>query len=428
MKVLITGAGGFIGTMVTKHLLEKGYDVSGIVRRGTSISFDHPHMRWHVGDIRDTAFLEICVRDIDTVVHLAAAKADEPESFAVNVTGTKNLIAACHAAKVKGFVNISTISTKLSKKGVYGNTKHEADELVQASGIPAVILKPSIVYGDIHAGIFGTLIGYTRLPVVPVIGSGTFTSRPIHVADVAVAIEHTLVRQLPRACAIYDLGGPDIVSFNNLVRIIAQEIHRKKVVLLHIPIPVAYLLARVFEVLTKKKPITVSNVIATGQDVKVDAEVFFREYDFHPRALRQGLRDMLRDRDSEKKESYALLRYVMPKAPIGKYHTDLFERAVGAYGLDAHHISPFILSTRSRIGAFDAVTRLLRPSGAFQRKLLIAAAILECSPLSSDWLLPQERSLQSLAMDIFRYGFKVIGKLMLGVLLLCIPGLYKHNA
>ena len=432
MKILVTGAGGFIGRTVTRHLLHKGHYVSAIVRRGTSISLDHPHLQWHVGDIRNMTFLETCMRDTDIVVHLAAAKSDEPDSYAINVTGTKNLLSACRQSGVKGIIHISTISTKLSKKGVYGNTKHAADEAVRASGIPAVILKPSVVYGDMHTGIFGTLIGYTKLPIVPVIGPGTFTSRPIHVDDVSLAIEQVLSRPLPPQCTIYDLGGPDTVSFNELILLIAKQIHQKNVFLFHIPISVALVLARILEVLMKKPPITMSNVIATAQDVKVDAEVFYHEYDFRPRSLKQGLKDIAdherSERSNKEKESYALMRYILPDAQISTYHTDLFEQAVIAYDLGTHRISPILLRSPWCIGAFDAVTRFSRRSGAFQRKLLIAAAIIECSPLSSDWLLPKERNISRLAVDAFLYGSRSAGKLILGIFLICIPGLYKHNA
>src|SRR3990167_10004625 len=120
MNVFITGAGGFIGRVLTKYLLSSGYTVFALVRRHTDISFCHDKLTWYVGDIRDASFLTKALVGVEVVVHLAAAKSDEDDSYEINVEGTKNILFSCKASSVRGIINVSTISTKFAHKGVYG--------------------------------------------------------------------------------------------------------------------------------------------------------------------------------------------------------------------------------------------------------------------------------------------------------------------
>ncbi len=68
------------------------------------------------------------------------------------------------------------------------------------------------------------------------IGSGTPTYRPVYVGDVAVAIEKILAAGIP-ATRAYELGGPDLISFNALARLLGHRIEKKNIILVHIPIP-----------------------------------------------------------------------------------------------------------------------------------------------------------------------------------------------
>jgi len=281
-----------------------------------------------VGDIRDANFLAVCMDGVETVIHLAAAKSDEDDSYEVNVTGTKNLLDACSMAKVQGIINVSTISTKFAKKGLYGVTKQAADDVLKNGRIPVVIIKPSVIYGDSESGIFGTLIRYTKLPIVPVIGAGSFMMRPLHVSDIAVAIEKILSRPFDKKYIIYDLGGPESVSFNNLVRLVGRAIHGKSVFLFHIPVSVGYAVAKVFAVLFKKPPITTSNVMATNQEAPINHEFFYKSYDFHPRPLDQGLEELKKGEQFRAEEPHMLLSYLSGGKRI-EYGINAFFNAFG---------------------------------------------------------------------------------------------------
>ncbi len=98
------------------------------------------------------------------VVHLANATAvtDWAKARAINVDGTRALIAACARAKLKRLVFTSTLSALREKRGPYGQTKLEAEVVVRQSGMPFVILRPSLVYGAHGVGLVANLAAYLR--------------------------------------------------------------------------------------------------------------------------------------------------------------------------------------------------------------------------------------------------------------------------
>ncbi|HEY4502311.1 MAG TPA: NAD-dependent epimerase/dehydratase family protein [Candidatus Paceibacterota bacterium] len=427
MNIFVTGAGGFIGKVLTKHLLDRGYIVSALVRKPTDISFCHANLHWYVGDIRNSDFLKKSLVGTEIVIHLAAAKSDEDDSYEINVTGTRNILTACQQNNIRGIINVSTISTKFARKGLYGTTKQKADAVLKDGHVPVVIIKPSVVYGDDESGILGSLIRYTKLPIVPVIGTGLFKLRPIHVSDVATAIEKILSQPFSGQYTIFDLGGPDNISFNDLVMLVGEKLHNKRVFLLHIPVSVGLVIARVLGFLLKKPPLSTSNVIATNQEAEIEHESFWKTYNFHPRTLKQGLDELKTESQSRAKESHALLSYIAGGKRIDPGQEKLFEQAIIFYKLHNYSISSFILVSKRRIGALDAITKLVYPSGVFQRKLLIGAALIECSPISSEVLLPREIGIIRLFMRLAALTCLSFGKLVYGSFLLCIPHVYKNN-
>lgn len=431
--VAISGAGGQIGRAVVAHLLNCGYDISALVHSPRAVTFDNPHVNWVVGDVRDPVAVGRFVADADILVHLAARKSDERDSEEINIRGTKNLVDACEAAGVGGIINVSTISTKLKTAGRYGRTKREADRVIAASALPSRTLLLSVVYDDAGGGIFGTLIRYARLPAIPVFGSGEITFRPIHVDDVAQAI--ALIISAPMiGHRTYELGGPDRVSFNSLAMMVGQKVRSAEPRLVHLPLPLGRLLATLLSVLFAKPPITTSNVLGMGEDLEVDSGPFMRDYGFYPRTLAIGI-DALAQRERSRGdrisddhlEAFALCTYLSGDTPT---ETDIaaYEAAATHFGLTDHRISSVLLRSTLLIGAFDAITKLTRPRGVFQRKILVAAALYECTPRSSEKLLPRALNAGDLARSGVLIAVRTIGKLLLGLLLVCVPGFYKRNA
>lgn len=115
MQVLVTGASGFIGKRVVQYLYDNGYTVRALVRTKSSFAANVPR-EVVVGNMKDFDSLVAATEGVYSVVHLAAAKSDESDSYETNVEGARHLVKACEINDVKSIINISTSSTKIEKQ------------------------------------------------------------------------------------------------------------------------------------------------------------------------------------------------------------------------------------------------------------------------------------------------------------------------
>lgn len=409
MRVLVTGDTGFIGQSVVRLLRDDGHDV-------------HTLNRAEGGDIRNLDAVRKAMEGVDGVIHLAARKSDEADSMDVNVGGAKNLIQAAKEASIRWIVNVSTQSARLKRKGIYGRTKAMADELFRQSGLPVITLHCSLVYGDAESGVFGSLVRFSALPAIPVFGNGQALFRPIHRDDLAACI---VAASQCKQCIgkTYDIGGQDLRTFNSLIRDIltARGVSRP---IIHIPVWIGLLGARVLSVLPKP-PLTVSNVLGGAEVIPMDIEPFFHDSKApRPRRFQEALAAIFPPAD----EATLLLGYLL-SAPIPQSLADRYRSAIAALGLDANHrLDPAVLHSKRLLGALDAVTRLRHPHSTLQKKLLVAAAIAEASPLSADTLLPREQPRIAVVAQSIGLVLRAAWKLLSGLRLLLSPSFVRRNA
>jgi predicted dehydrogenase/nucleoside-diphosphate-sugar epimerase len=294
-KIFVTGASGFIGAHLVSALIEAGYEVVALVRPTSDTArLRQSAAQLLVGDITDLASLSEGLAGCRAAVHLAAATGipDRQESRRVTVGGTQNLIAACKEQGVERIIAMSTITAGREQVGAYGETKREADSLLLASNLAVTILRPSLVYGPGAAGLFGKMVDYVeKLPAVPVIGSGNYALQPVYVADVAQAVVRCLERP-ETAGKIYDLVGPDDVTFNQFIDLILAEMGQRKPKA-HLPVGLCLLGARALALVMPRPPISVDNIIGMNQETPYDREPAGRDLGFAPLDLRRGLQATL---------------------------------------------------------------------------------------------------------------------------------------
>jgi NADH dehydrogenase len=173
-------------------------------------------------------------------------------------------------------IALSTQHVYLPRPGLYGRTKRMADRLLLDSGIPVTILRPSLVYGPGTRGVFVKLADLVRrLPVVPVVGEGTWSLRPVFVDDLVSVIVEVLDRP-ELAGRVYDVGGPESVSFNALVAAIAAAAGRRARTV-HLPLRMAFGMAWVMERLLPRPPLTTDNVRGAVTDARCDPRPLERD-------------------------------------------------------------------------------------------------------------------------------------------------------
>jgi uncharacterized protein YbjT (DUF2867 family) len=249
MKILVTGANGFIGPKVVQALRAQGRDVRALVRRPDRATYLAGLGADVVpGDVTDPTSLQAAMKGCTHVVHLVAIiKGRSTDFHNVMTVGTQNLLAAAKAEGAERFVLMSALGTSEEAASTvpYYAAKWAEERDVAASGIEYTTFRPSFVFGR-DGGALPTFIRQVKLsPVVTVIGEGLQRSQPIWVDDVAAIFAKSI--DLPDAAnRTYELGGPDIVDWNGLYRTIAKVLGKRRR-LVHVPVGVARTGARLTE-------------------------------------------------------------------------------------------------------------------------------------------------------------------------------------
>ncbi|MEA2391514.1 MAG: hypothetical protein QOK31_1623 [Solirubrobacteraceae bacterium] len=236
VKVLVTGASGFVGGAACALLRERGHDVVALVRRPGS---EPAGCRAVQGDLSDAESLARAVKDTapDCVIHLAAEIASQRDAkrvHEVNVGGTRRLLDACRDDGGPRFVLASTVVTgdaggavldeesELPVHTPYGASKQEAERLVRDSGLDSVIIRPSHVYGP--SGWFvEEFVKRLRAPGrFAVIGRGDNWWDVVRVEDVASAFADAA--ESAPAGALYHVADDEPITFYDFIALTAKEL------------------------------------------------------------------------------------------------------------------------------------------------------------------------------------------------------------
>jgi NADH dehydrogenase len=241
VRVLVTGGTGFVGPKIVKALHAQGRDVRALVRsteRGALLAGWGAELA--IGDVTDAASLRAALAGCTHVVHLVAIIRGRPSDYdRVMTEGTRNLVAAAKDAGVERFVLMSALGTSETTKDVvpYYGAKWAMEQEVARSGLEYTTFRPSFVFGR-DGGALPTFVTQVRYsPVVTVIGSGQQRIQPIWVDDVAEYFARGV--DLPGAANhTFELGGPDVVTWDGLYETIAKVLGKRRR-LVHVPAPLA---------------------------------------------------------------------------------------------------------------------------------------------------------------------------------------------
>lgn len=442
-KILVTGAGGFLGKDIIYLLLKRGWQVKAMIRNATGFPCIHDSKLEIVyADMRDLQSLTEAVKNVFAVVHLAAAKSDEPDSNEINVEGVRRLISACGKEGCKRIINISTQSVKIKRKGIYAQTKLEAEKILHDSGLSVTTLRPSVVYGEQLLGVFGSVVTFVqKLPFVPILGGGKWVSAPIFIRDVSEAIISCIENDSTMGKR-YDLGGPDKLSFDDFIDRICSELGIKRLKV-HIPFSLSLAAAQILAKLLKRPPITVSNILGSNQDTDIDITPAQKDFRFSPMRFNTGIKLALGktlrptsntsehvisdDRESIQNrlrmESKLMTRYILGCFPSN----DLSDRYIAAsqklFGDHSEKESPelqFIHRYPWTLPFIDASAGLLNPQSIVRKKILLMMAILETTPIHAEFFLHRQEPPVKLVINLIWNGLRSVVKLGIGIPILFI--------
>ena len=290
--ILVTGAFGFVGSHVIRRLHESGTEVRAMVRdRSKAPALQGVEVV--AADLTRPESLPAAVSGVNMIIHAAAITADRKEPYRgayeqINRVGTANLVASAKAAGVGRLVVMSGLGTKPAPAGTYMATRWGLEQAVRESGIPFVILQPSVLFGD-RAEFIAALARLIRVsPVVPLIGGGNVRFQPLWIEDLVTCLINAIDADLLTGKAI-PLGGSEYATFKEVIQTICQAMSVRRL-MVPLPLTIARMQAFVMTALLPHPPLTPSALELFGFDNATDLEAVERNFGFHPRGFRDHLR------------------------------------------------------------------------------------------------------------------------------------------
>jgi uncharacterized protein YbjT (DUF2867 family) len=240
-QVTIFGGSGFLGRHAVRALAKAGWRIKVASRYPNRGFFLRPLGQvGQIGlikcDITEPEQIEAALRGSSAVINLPGLLFARGQSFEdVHAAGAGNVAEAAARLGIKQLIHVSAIGADSESESRYAQTKAEGEKRVRAALPAAIILRPSIVFGP-EDQFFNKFAGLARLsPALPLIGGGHTRFQPVFVGDVAAAMVAAL--ENPDAQGrTYELGGPTIYSFKELMQIVLRETGRARLL---VPLPFA---------------------------------------------------------------------------------------------------------------------------------------------------------------------------------------------
>jgi len=298
LKVFVTGTTGFVGRYIVNELLKQGHDPVLFCRQKIALQAQThplPHSSCIEGDILDSSSLERGVSGCDAVIHLVGIIKETGRNTFMNVhyNGTKHVVDAALSAGATRFIHMSAEGTKPHALSRYHKTKFMAEEYLRSSGLNYTIFRPSMLFGHGDKSFTELADLIRKAPFVPVIGDGNYKWQPVSVLNVAELFVLALANKKAEN-KTYEIRGPDVFTFNEVLGIIMDVIGVKKPTV-HIPVlfvkPIIYLLER----LHPSPPITSDQLIMLLDNYDHYIDDVITDFNINLIPFKKGLREYLKE-------------------------------------------------------------------------------------------------------------------------------------
>lgn len=259
--IAITGAAGFLGSHLTRRLVEAGVPVRAIIRSKsraeTENRLDGLDIEWVEADVTRPETLEKALFGVSAVIHTVAIAIEKKRGSydEINFQGTCNLVDAATKTGVSRFIYISQLGASADLPYRFLASKGKGEQYVVGSGLDWTVFKPAVIWGpeDEFANSFARLIPLTPF-IFPIVGDENSRFQPVWVEDTVTAVQKSL-EDPATFHQIYELGGPEILTLEQIERRTLEALGRRRYL---IPFPMGLL--RIFvglmEALLPNPPVT----------------------------------------------------------------------------------------------------------------------------------------------------------------------------
>lgn len=295
MKFFIAGGTGFVGRHLVRTLSEKGFTGRCLVRDPAK---NPPCTGFEIIKGSLEKIPPGALTDIDIVVHLVGiiTEGDGATFKSIHVKGTENLVNESLKTRVRYFFYQSALGASIRSKSAYMKTKASAEEIVTDSGIRYTIFRPSLILGE-GDGFSRQMVELIKMaPLIPIPGEGNTLYQPMSVQDWVKCFLLSLKN--PRMSnRTLELGGPEHISFNELVRFY-MEIMGVNKKLMHVPVSLVKTGVHCIRILKKAgirhlPPLTRDQLELLNENNITDIDVIRREFSFEPLGVKETLRKFL---------------------------------------------------------------------------------------------------------------------------------------
>lgn len=301
MRILVTGGTGFVGTHLVNALARRGHAVAVLARHpdGARNRYNRPVERVR-GNVLDGPSLRAALSGRDAVIHLVGIIHEQgAQTFdRMHRQAAENVVAAAREAGVRRLLHMSAMGASEDAADEYSRTKAAGERAVQQSDLDWTIFRPSIVFGpgDGFVSLLAPIVRKNPL-FIPVIGRGETRFQPVSVYDVARLFADALEKP-ETVRKTFEVGGPDVLTLNEIYREIATVVGKRRKPLLHLPLWWGRFLAGRFEALARggwmaHPPLTRDQLKSLSRDNVGDVSQTVDVFDGEWREFRSGLREYL---------------------------------------------------------------------------------------------------------------------------------------
>jgi len=252
--VTIFGGGGFIGKYLVRKMTEKNFQCiiptrNAYLKGYLKTQAPPGAIEFIDFNFKDFSKIEEAIKNSDIVINLIGILFENSKQKFLHLhSDLPGLIAKyCSESEVKKFIHVSAIGAKANSKSLYQQSKFNGEQKALSNFKNTIIIRPSVVCGveDNFTNLFAKL---SMAPVIPVVKT-SYKFQPILVNDVARAIVKAIETKKNEG-KIYEIGGPKVISFGDIVKSILKTIGKKRLVV-DLPMSLAKIQAALFSLMPK---------------------------------------------------------------------------------------------------------------------------------------------------------------------------------